>query len=1112
MDLPATIQNDATWLRHEEHSRRFAEAWQRGQQPKIEDFLPPDGDGRSRILIELIQIDMEFRRKNGEAVSPSEYRERFPDLPGIENSSSVSSNDTLFQLPGTSTSSVGGPLPTVPGYEVFEEVGRGGMGVVYRAKQTAVGRSVAIKMLRSMTASEHELNRLKIEAEAIGRLQHGNIVQIHDVGEAGGRPFLAMEFVPGTSLAARIKQGPMPPRDAAQLVETLARAIHYAHTRGIVHRDLTPGNILLAGEEVPKITDFGLAKMLAGDSVEQTQTGAILGTPCYMAPEQAEGNVRLVGPRTDVYGLGAVLYAALTGQPPFQADTSWQTTRQVIEDTPAAPSKRNPLVPRDLETICLKCLRKPPHQRYGSAEELADDLQRFLNREPIVARRVGLGERAWMWARRNPAMAALAAFAFLAVTLTAAIGLTQVLAERSRFRTERDRAQSHLYDSLVSNARAQMKARDTDWWRTALDNLKQAADLHVAARDPAALRDLVADCLSTEYASFRHVAAWTGHQGMVTTSAISPDGKFLATGSEDKTIRVWSIPDGRCLAVLGGHLEHVTGVAFTPDGRRLASSCHDGAVRVWDASNLSDGARPNRTIPLEAGSIAPLDISPDGRNLAAGGEDGSVYLISMNDSLSPRRLSQEDDPVLALAFQPGKDAIAIASHKQPLRFRDLADGKELFATRFGDRINSLGFSPDGHGIVGVEPEAWGFHSMPARANATVAVLGQLHSNSVVKVQYVNRIGHNPATMQLTTSFDGSLRLWWVQSGNKIREMAVARGDFGPARTSSVDPSGRWVIAGYRDGTVRLWELSVPTERIVFPGGAPALAFLGTTNRVANPPYLHDALAITSTYQPEMGSSGFTWGLAATPDGRAFATASHDGKIRVCDAASRKVMRTIDAHDSLAWSIAYSPDGKLIASGAGDIRIWNADTGDLVRTIDVGGYLVRALAFHPTQNLLLAAAKNQTLRAFDVSTGERIGEPLKFGNEISSLAIRLDGGQLAAGSFDETVMLWDLPGNLRENWLPATPTHRLHDHRSGVWSVAYSHDGRYLASGSDNGVVLTDPNTQTRLVTLRGIEGQFRSLSFSANGEFLAAALYTRPTIVWNLPAIRRSLAEMGLDW
>jgi serine/threonine protein kinase len=313
------------------------------------------------------------------------------------------------------------PLLEVPGYEVLEEVGRGGMGVVYKARQVQLGRLVALKMIQSgVGADAEERRRFRIEAEAVARLQHPGIVQIHSVGEHEGHPFLVLEFVAGKSLAQRLDGKPWPARDAAGLVEDLARAVHYAHERGIVHRDLKPANVLLAApakpqaaegsaacglaEVTPKITDFGLAKFL-DRATQQTQTGHILGTPQYMAPEQAAGQNNQVGPATDVYALGATLYELLTGRPPFQGESFLTVLEQVRHDEPQPPRRLRRDVPRDLETICLKCLAKPPEKRYGSALALAEDLRRWREHEPITARRPGWGERLLLGARRRPAAA-----------------------------------------------------------------------------------------------------------------------------------------------------------------------------------------------------------------------------------------------------------------------------------------------------------------------------------------------------------------------------------------------------------------------------------------------------------------------------------------------------------------------------------------------------------------------------------------------------------------------------------------------------------------------------------------------------------------------------------
>jgi serine/threonine protein kinase len=353
---------------------------------------------------------------------------------------------------GPTPSAVDSELPVVPGFEILGELGRGGMAVVYQARQVALQRTVALKMvLNGAHAGPTELARFRAEAAVIARLQHPNIVQIYEVGEAAGRPYFVLEFVAGGSLAQHLHGTPQPMRPAAQLVEVMARAVHAAHANGVVHRDLKPGNILMvpsnqgsaSGAEttqnanavtaergvlnaIPKITDFGVAKCVAGDGEaaalrSPTITGELLGTPPYMAPEQAATPRQPVGPAADVYALGAILYELLTGRPPFRGETPLDTVLQVLHNELVSVTSLQPNVPRDLETICLKCLRKEPRKRYGSAVELAEDIQRFLRDEPIRARPVLAVEKFWRWVRRHPVPAGLLAATLLApvVALTA---------------------------------------------------------------------------------------------------------------------------------------------------------------------------------------------------------------------------------------------------------------------------------------------------------------------------------------------------------------------------------------------------------------------------------------------------------------------------------------------------------------------------------------------------------------------------------------------------------------------------------------------------------------------------------------------------------------------
>jgi cytochrome c peroxidase len=311
------------------------------------------------------------------------------------------------------------PLPAIPGYEMIRQVGRGGMGVVYKARDLKLNRIVALKMIvGGPYSSADQMARFRTETQAVAQLVHPNIVQIYEVGEHESRPWCAFEFVDGGSLARKAFRNPLSSQEAAELVETLARAIHWAHQRGIVHRDLKPYNILLTSDGTAKVSDFGLAKRLEADT-GQTQTGSILGTPSYMAPEQAEGKTRQVGLAADVWALGAVLYYLLTGQPPFQGATMLDTLEQVRTQSPVAPSRARPRLARDLETICLKCLEKEPHSRYASAADLAGDLRRFLHNEPIHARPVGVLERGWRYVKRRPTTAALALLLLVVVGLLA---------------------------------------------------------------------------------------------------------------------------------------------------------------------------------------------------------------------------------------------------------------------------------------------------------------------------------------------------------------------------------------------------------------------------------------------------------------------------------------------------------------------------------------------------------------------------------------------------------------------------------------------------------------------------------------------------------------------
>ena len=560
--------------------------------------------------------------------------------------------DDLFQTVGP-----GKHISYVGDYELLEEVARGGMGVVYKAQQKALGRIVAVKMmLTGKLANEADVQRFQIEAQAAASLQHPNIVPIHEVGQHEGLHYFSMDFVEGRSLSAVLRENVLPAKQAASYVRQMAEAIHYAHQQGTLHRDLKPSNVLIDSRDQVRITDFGLAMRVEGDS-GLTQTGQIVGTPSYMPPEQAQGKRSLIGPASDVYSLGAILYECLTGRPPFRADSVVETIQQVTNVEAPSPRLLNPAVPRDLETICLKCLEKELPRRYETAQLLADDLKHFLLGEPISARPISRPARSWRWCKRNPLVAGLSAATIVLLVGTAAVTTLGYFRE-SKLRDAADLASGKMEQSLrelkeeqslSSQLRYDVSALETR--RLELNTSLELGETKLGQGEEKLLETYLqlaraawrsdnielADYYLNQCPDHLRKRAWHDlkhrcYPNVITFAgqrcvALSDDGKLLATVAE-KSVQVWDVATQRLLHTLQPDVTSVNAIDISPDGKLLAIG-GGSRVTLW---NLAEGTLW-RTLEGHEFEVADVEFSPDGKELAsakgAGATNTEVYLWNL---------------------------------------------------------------------------------------------------------------------------------------------------------------------------------------------------------------------------------------------------------------------------------------------------------------------------------------------------------------------------------------------------------------------------------------------------------------------------------------------------
>lgn len=972
-----------------------------------------------------------------------------------------------------------------PGFVILNKVGQGGMGVVYKARELDPPRVVAIKTILGKRGREEE-DRLQEEIKALAILEHRHIVRIYTTGQSAiGVTFFAMEHVDGRSLLHLVERGPQLATDVARMAQVLASTIQFAHDRGIIHRDLKPANILqrrVNGELV--VTDFGLVKWVKG-GVDLTKSLSIVGTPLYMAPEQVTGLAK-VTEQTDIYAIGVIVYEMVTGRPPFQGVNEHDVLERIKNEEPVPPSGLVK-IPRDLETICLKCLHKVPSRRYATAQELADDLGRFLAREPIRARRAGSGERLVKWVQRNPvkAMGLTSLLVILIGFISILTGSVWILrTEQAKTEYERDIAQRQRYVTDMNLAQSAWRDGDISRMLSLLSRHR-----------PKQLGD--PDYRGWEWSYFmgltrKEALSLHGPGQQIHSLAFSPDGKRLAaSGSEAHVslspplalfrneVTTWDSATGRVLTTFstGDNFgREATTIRFSPDGSRIAAKL-PGCIEIWDA------VAGNRERSLSE-CYYGLAFSPDHAWIAScspslgGQREHSVVIRDYEKGQSVGTLSWIDAPGMApgfadytvdLAFRPDGKALALVA-KSVLVVWDLDGAKAARSPQMlPHRASRLVYSPDGKRLAttdGSTVTIW---------DSTASPMIRMNRLAVENAD----LAFSPDGTRLATAGPGSIvALWDIETG---RQMASFRGHQSQVRRVSVDPDGRLASCNPSwsedsPGSVKVWDAASTQEGTRIPGAK-----------------------ILGVFSPD----GQTQTLM---------TMGFDGLMTV-DPSSGKVMGTMKRlrlqHEEIYTVPAISPDMSLVASGAnknGPIHVYDAKTGQKIRDLSRGlGMWMNYVTISPDSRYLAAVFEPD-------SPGQPVPKTLRRvkiwdmleGREVHALdgigvaEFSPDGKRVATGRPEGGATIWNL----------GSSSPLILKDPAAVGSLAFSWDGRYLATSNDFNerirkkpavITLWDCATGQRLRTLSGHSDKVTRLAFNpARMNRLASISKDRSVKLWDI--------------